>query len=119
MWAQRYGALAALVVLFVYNAVDDPVLPDPQSLLFILLRQAAPIAIVAVGMAIVIGTGGIDLSVGSVMAIAGQYSPAQHAEQHKMCTCVSRVAGGSVTIEPAWRGDPDWGRPEILQRATS
>ena len=43
-----------------------------QSLLFILLRQAAPIAIVAVGMAIVIGTAGIDLSVGSVMAIAGQ-----------------------------------------------
>jgi ribose/xylose/arabinose/galactoside ABC-type transport system permease subunit len=38
----------------------------------VLLRQAAPIAIVAVGMAIVIGTGGIDLSVGSVMAIAGQ-----------------------------------------------
>jgi simple sugar transport system permease protein/ribose transport system permease protein len=43
-----------------------------QSLVFVLLRQAAPIAIVAVGMAIVIGTGGIDLSVGSVMAIAGQ-----------------------------------------------
>jgi simple sugar transport system permease protein/ribose transport system permease protein len=38
----------------------------------VLLRQAAPIAIVAVGMAIVIGTAGIDLSVGSVMAIAGQ-----------------------------------------------
>jgi simple sugar transport system permease protein/ribose transport system permease protein len=71
-WAQRYGALAALVVLFVYNAVATPYFLTPQSLLFILLRQAAPIAIVAVGMAIVIGTGGIDLSVGSVMAIAGQ-----------------------------------------------
>ncbi|ROT45667.1 PDR/VanB family oxidoreductase [Pusillimonas sp. NJUB218] len=47
------------------------------------------------------------------------YSPAQQAEQHKMCTCVSRIAGGSVTIEPAWRGDPDWGRPEVLQRKTS
>lgn len=47
------------------------------------------------------------------------YSPAQQAEQRKMCACVSRIAGGSVTIEPAWRGDPDWGRPEILQRATS
>jgi galactofuranose transport system permease protein len=72
LWAQRYGALAALVVLFVYNAVATPYFLTPQSLLFILLRQAAPIAIVAVGMAIVIGTGGIDLSVGSVMAIAGQ-----------------------------------------------
>jgi galactofuranose transport system permease protein len=71
-WAQRYGALAALVVLFVYNAVETPFFLTRSSLLFILLRQAAPIAIVAVGMALVIGTGGIDLSVGSVMAIAGQ-----------------------------------------------
>jgi galactofuranose transport system permease protein len=72
VWAQRYGALAALVVLFVYNAINTPFFLTPQSLLFVLLRQAAPIAIVAVGMAIVIGTAGIDLSVGSVMAIAGQ-----------------------------------------------
>ncbi|MDX6301976.1 MAG: galactofuranose transport system permease protein [Nocardioidaceae bacterium] len=72
VWTQRYGALAALVALFVYNAIDTPFFLTRQSLLFILLRQAAPIAIVAVGMAIVIGTAGIDLSVGSVMAIAGQ-----------------------------------------------
>jgi ribose/xylose/arabinose/galactoside ABC-type transport system permease subunit len=71
-WAQRYGALAALVVLLVYNAIDTPFFLTRQALLFVLLRQAAPIAIVAVGMVIVIGTGGIDLSVGSVMAIAGQ-----------------------------------------------
>jgi galactofuranose transport system permease protein len=72
VWAQRYGALVALVALFIYNAIDTPFFLTRQSLLFILLRQAAPIAIVAVGMAIVIGTAGIDLSVGSVMAIAGQ-----------------------------------------------
>ncbi|HVI35762.1 MAG TPA: ABC transporter permease [Gaiellales bacterium] len=71
-WAQRYGALATLVVLFAYNAIDTPFFLTRQSLLFVLLRQAAPVAIVAVGMAIVIGTAGIDLSVGSVMAIAGQ-----------------------------------------------
>jgi galactofuranose transport system permease protein len=72
VWGQRYGALAALVVLFIYNAIDTPFFLTRSSLLFVLLRQAAPIAIVAVGMAIVIGTAGIDLSVGSVMAIAGQ-----------------------------------------------
>jgi simple sugar transport system permease protein/ribose transport system permease protein len=71
-WAQRYGALVALAALFVYNAVETPFFLTQQSLLFILLRQAAPIAIVAVGMAVVIGTAGIDLSVGSVMAISGQ-----------------------------------------------
>jgi ribose/xylose/arabinose/galactoside ABC-type transport system permease subunit len=72
VWAQRYGAIAALVALFIYNAIDTPYFMTRQSLVFVLLRQAAPVAIVAVGMAIVIGTGGIDLSVGSVMAIAGQ-----------------------------------------------
>lgn len=72
VWAQKYGALAALVVLFAYNAAATPFFLTQQSLLFVLLRQSAPIAIVAVGMAIVIGTGGIDLSVGSVMAISGQ-----------------------------------------------
>jgi ribose/xylose/arabinose/galactoside ABC-type transport system permease subunit len=70
--AQRYGAFASLVVLFTYNAFATPFFLSRESLLFVLLRQAAPVAIVAVGMAIVIGTAGIDLSVGSVMAIAGQ-----------------------------------------------
>jgi simple sugar transport system permease protein/ribose transport system permease protein len=72
VWAQRYGALVTLAALFVYNAIDTPFFLTRQSLLFVLLRQAAPIAIVAVGMALVIGTAGIDLSVGSVMAISGQ-----------------------------------------------
>src|SRR3954447_19136509 len=72
LWTQRYGALAALIALFIYNAIDTPFFLTRQSILFVLLRQAAPIVIVAIGMAIVIGTGGIDLSVGSVMAIAGQ-----------------------------------------------
>jgi ribose/xylose/arabinose/galactoside ABC-type transport system permease subunit len=71
-WAQRYGVLAALVALLLYNAAATPNFLTRQSLLLILLRQAAPVAIVAVGMAVVIGTGGIDLSVGSVMAISGQ-----------------------------------------------
>jgi galactofuranose transport system permease protein len=70
--AQRYGALAVLLVLFVYNAVATPYFLTFQTLVNTHLQQAAPIAIVAIGMALVISTGGIDLSVGSVMAIAGQ-----------------------------------------------
>jgi simple sugar transport system permease protein len=36
-----------------------------------ILRASAPLALVAVGMTLVIATGGIDLSVGAVVAIAG------------------------------------------------
>lgn len=40
------------------------------------LNRAAPVALLAVGMTLVIATGGVDLSVGSVMAIAGAVSAA-------------------------------------------
>jgi ribose/xylose/arabinose/galactoside ABC-type transport system permease subunit len=69
---QRYGAAAVLAGLFLYNAVATPYFLTYQSLVVNQLRQAVPVAIVALGMALVISTGGIDLSVGSVMAIAGQ-----------------------------------------------
>jgi simple sugar transport system permease protein/ribose transport system permease protein len=46
----------------------------PQTL-NVNLQQVAPIVIVAVGMTLVIATGGIDLSVGSLMAIAGTLAP--------------------------------------------
>ena len=39
------------------------------------MTQVATIVIVAVGMTFVIATGGIDLSVGSLMAIAGVLAP--------------------------------------------
>ena len=94
VWAQRYGALAALVILFAYNAIATPYFLTPQSLLFVLLRQAAPIAIVAVGMAIVIGTAGIDLSVGSVMAIAGQVGATLVLHDHPfLLAIVSSLCG--------------------------
>lgn len=36
-----------------------------------IINRAAPVALLAIGMTLVIATGGIDLSVGAVMAIAG------------------------------------------------
>ena len=33
------------------------------------------------------------------------FSPEQQAEGKGMCACVSRLAGGELTIEPAYRGD--------------
>lgn len=32
-------------------------------------------------------------------------SDVQHEEGGKICACVSRMAGGAITVEPAWRGD--------------
>jgi ribose/xylose/arabinose/galactoside ABC-type transport system permease subunit len=64
-----YGALAALVLLFVLNSLFTPNFFDLNNFRNILL-QVSPTVLVAIGMTLVIATGGIDLSVGSVMAIA-------------------------------------------------
>ena len=64
-----YGALAALIVLVVGNAIFTPNFASVSNFWNILL-QVSTTVLVAVGMTLVIATGGIDLSVGSVMAIA-------------------------------------------------
>ena len=68
-YAPTYGALVALVLLFVANALFTPNFFDARNVSNVLL-QVSPTVLVAVGMTLVIATGGIDLSVGSVMAIA-------------------------------------------------
>ena len=65
-----YAAIAALVVLVVVNALVTPHFATASNLWNALL-QTSPVLIVAVGMTLVIAAGGIDLSVGSVMAVAG------------------------------------------------
>src|ERR687889_1751471 len=71
---QTYGAAAALALLVLYNAVFTDRFLTADSL-YVNLTQVAPIVIVALGMTLVIATGGIDLSVGSLMAIAGALAP--------------------------------------------
>jgi len=68
-WIREHGVYIALVLLVVYNAIATPnfVTVDTVQLLF---SQVPPVIIVSLGMALVIGTGGVDLSVGSIMAIA-------------------------------------------------
>lgn len=70
----RHGGLIALAVLLVFNAVITPNFLHSQTL-FVNISQVATIAIVAMGMTLVIATGGIDLSVGAVMALAGALAP--------------------------------------------
>jgi ribose/xylose/arabinose/galactoside ABC-type transport system permease subunit len=63
------GALVALVVLVAANAVFTPHFAT-ESNFWNVLFQLSVTLLVAVGMTLVIATGGIDLSVGSVMAIS-------------------------------------------------
>jgi len=67
---QTYGVLLAFVLLFVFNAIWQPDLFLKPENLRNLLNQNAAVGMVAVGMTLVIIGGGIDLSVGSLMAVA-------------------------------------------------
>jgi galactofuranose transport system permease protein len=71
---QRYGVLIAIAVLLLFNFAVTPHFATMQTL-SVNLTQVCTIVIVGVGMTLVIATGGIDLSVGSLMAIAGALSP--------------------------------------------
>ena len=71
---KRYAAVAALIVLLVFNFAVTPHFASWQTL-NVNLTQVATIVIVSVGMTLVIATGGIDLSVGSLMAISGALAP--------------------------------------------
>ncbi|MGI5156565.1 ABC transporter permease [Microbispora sp. CA-102843] len=68
-WAQEYGVYAAVGVLLLFNVLFTPHFLDVANFRTQLV-QVAPIVIVSLGMALVIGTQGIDLSVGSVMSLA-------------------------------------------------
>jgi ribose/xylose/arabinose/galactoside ABC-type transport system permease subunit len=71
---RAHGGLIALAVLLLFNALVTPNFLQLQTL-FVNISQVATIAIVAVGMTLVIATGGVDLSVGAVMALAGALAP--------------------------------------------
>ncbi|HSK38906.1 MAG TPA: ABC transporter permease [Arenibaculum sp.] len=73
-FVRSYGALVALAALFAFNVAFTPNFLSVQTF-NVNMTQVTGIVIVAVGMTLVIATGGIDLSVGSLMAIAGASAP--------------------------------------------
>ena len=87
----RHGTLAALIVLILFNLAFTPHFATWETL-FVNLTQVCTIVIVGVGMTLVIGSGGIDLSVGSLMAIAGALAPL--------------IFLGKIVSLPTWVGVP-------------
>ena len=68
-----------------------------------ILNRAAPVALLAVGMTLVIATGGIDLSVGAVMAIAGATAATLTIAGHSLSVIVL-VTLGTGLLCGLWNG---------------
>ena len=101
-----WGPIFSLVVIIVIMGIIDPGFIQIEfkdgrlygSLIDILVR-ATPTAIIALGMAVVIGTKGIDLSVGSVVAICGAVAAVLIVETQLpffMVVIVSVLVGGGI-----------------------
>lgn len=80
-------ALAALALLLIFNAIFTPGFFSLElregrlyGVLVDILNHGSSVAIVAVGMTLVIATGGVDLSVGAVVAISGAMAATVVAE---------------------------------------
>src|SRR5918998_582966 len=73
-WVRGRGVYLAFVVLVLLNLI---ITPNFASLVTVtaLLITVSPIVLVSLGVALTIGTEGIDLSVGSVMALASAFLP--------------------------------------------
>lgn len=66
---KRYGLFIVLIILVVASAIMSPLFLTPRNLVN-LLTQASFIGILATGMSVVILTGGIDLSIGSIVGFS-------------------------------------------------
>ncbi|MBN2507587.1 MAG: ABC transporter permease [Verrucomicrobia bacterium] len=69
-WLSRYGLVLALAGITLGLAAVNPNFLAPQNL-WTLLRQVSINGILAVGVTYVLLTGGVDLSLGSMVALAG------------------------------------------------
>ncbi len=87
----KYAPVLALVILFAIGAIWKPDLFLQAEVLRNMLNQSVPIGIVAVGMTLVIAAGGIDLSVGSMLAMTGVFA----------LTAMNKAIGGGQNEQTA------------------
>src|SRR5215216_807097 len=73
-WVRGRGVYVAFVALVVFNLAITPNFASVATFSNLLI-QVSPIVLVSLGVALAIGTEGIDLSVGSVMALASAFLP--------------------------------------------
>lgn len=101
---RQYGMIVALVLIMVlFQILTDGILLKPLNITNLILQNSY-ILVLAIGMLLVIITGHIDLSVGSVAAFVGAISAILMVDMHMpypVAIIVSLLIGGLVG---AWQG---------------
>ena len=97
---QTFWVFLAAIAAFLYLSIATTTF-DTQQNLFNVARNFAFVGIIALGMTAVIVTGGIDLSVGSVLALAGMVTGMMMAADYPVwvaipCGLGAALAAGAV-----------------------
>ena len=89
---QNNAPLMTLIILFLFATIRYEYFFSPLNLINI-LRQVSMLGIVAIGMTFVTLIGGIDLSVGSILAVAGVWAANLSGFSLTLCVIVPLLAG--------------------------
>ena len=89
---RTHGVYVALVVMIVFNLLFTPNFATLSNVRLQLV-QVTPVVIVALGMALVVATAGIDLSVGATMALAAATLAATLDRGPSVAIIVALLAG--------------------------
>jgi len=95
VFIQSNGTLTALMILCVIASLRYPVFLTPLNLSNI-FRQVSMIGLVSIGMTCVILTGGIDLSVGSIAAVAAVVAANFSGQFVLIPVCIPIVIGAVI-----------------------
>lgn len=93
----NYGMYIAFVILIIALTAASPAFLTYTNIINI-LRQISVIGIIAIGMTFVIATGGIDLSVGAIVALVGVISTSIVVEGSETPLVLSVLAGLGVGL---------------------
>ena len=109
--APGLAPLLALVLLLSFNALFTPNFTRLEvqdgrlfGSLVDILQNGAPVLLLALGMTLVVATGGIDLSVGSVMALAGVVAALAITQHDLPVVGAVGVALGVALLAGVWNG---------------
>jgi len=110
-WQKLKWPLLALAAALIFNAVFSPgffhfTLRDGRlyGSIIDILNRAAPVMLLSLGMTLVIATGGVDLSVGAVMAITGAVAALLLTKANLGVAPVVAISLGVSILAGAWNG---------------
>jgi ribose/xylose/arabinose/galactoside ABC-type transport system permease subunit len=111
IWGKLKWPLVALGLVLLFNLIFTPGFFRLEikngrlyGSLIDILNRAAPVMLLSIGMTLVIATGGVDLSVGALMAIAGAIAALSITRLHFSIWAVIAMSLAAALLAGLWNG---------------